>query len=372
MSHEIRTPLTAIIGFAGLMSEHSTLPERDRHWLRRIDDASKALLSIVNDVLDFSKLEDGKIELNHEPFGLTNLVSGTVALLADQAARKGVALTFTVEETVADQLSGDVDRLRQILLNLVSNGVKFTSRGRVDIRVSAVAKAPLKLRFDVADTGIGIPDAALAHIFQRFAQADGSISRQFGGSGLGLAICERLVEAMGGEIGVHSEIGRGSTFHFEVPLALADDRAPSVDRRVLARSHDLKVLLVEDAEANQELICTILRSVGVDVDVACNGLQGVEAVKTGAYDLVLMDVQMPVLDGVQATEIIRSLGGDFSDLPIIALSANVMADQVAGYRRAGMNDHLSKPINPAEMLRTIGEWASAPRDAVATGERRRR
>jgi PAS domain S-box-containing protein len=364
MSHEIRTPLTAIIGFTGLLNDQGELSDREQRWLSRIDDASKALLSIVNDVLDFSKLEDGGIELNHEAFGLRSLVSGTVDLLTDQAARKDVVLTTTVADDIPDRLSGDPDRLRQVLLNLVSNGVKFTAQGKVGIRVAAVSHAPLRLRFEVADSGIGVPDDAKAHIFRRFAQADGSISRKFGGTGLGLAICKRLVEAMDGEIGLDSRLGQGSTFHFEVPLPEAVDSVVCGYEDATLDGGALKILLVEDAEPNQELIRTLLGAVNIDVDIASNGLEAVEAVKVNAYDLVLMDVQMPVLDGVQATRIIRGLGGAFADLPIIALSANVLADQVADYRLAGMNAHLAKPINPAEMLQAIAQWANAPRESA--------
>jgi CheY-like chemotaxis protein len=244
--------------------------------------------------------------------------------------------------------------------------VKFTAQGKVEIRVAAVSHAPLRLRFEVADSGIGVPDDAKAHIFRRFAQADGSISRKFGGTGLGLAICKRLVEAMDGEIGIDSQLGQGSTFHFEVPLPQAADSVVCGYDNTTLDGSALKILLVEDAEPNQELIRTLLGAVNIDVDVANNGLEAVDAVKTNAYDLVLMDVQMPVLDGVQATRIIRGLGGAFADLPIIALSANVLADQVADYRLAGMNAHLAKPINPAEMLQAIAQWANAPRESANT------
>jgi PAS domain S-box-containing protein len=361
MSHELRTPLTAIIGFAGLLGGEGILPPRERSWVARIEDASKALHSIVNDVLDFSKLEDGAVELECEPFGLRKLVDDTAALLADQARRKGVGLDIQIAETACDRLMGDTGRLRQVLLNLMSNAVKFTASGGVAVRVTGEAGGDerVHLRFEVVDTGIGIPIASLSRLFQRFVQADGSITRKFGGTGLGLAISRRLVELMDGEIGVESTLGEGSTFWFTVSLAVAAETEQLEDLDIAIDAGAIRLLLVEDAEANQELVSTILRSVGVEVDIASNGAEAVDAVQVSHYDLVLMDVQMPVMDGVQATQMIRKLGGALANLPIIALSANVLPEQVAEYHRAGMNAHLSKPINPREMLAAIGYWASA-------------
>jgi PAS domain S-box-containing protein len=368
MSHELRTPLTAIVGFAGLLTAKGELAEQERHWASRIEDASRALHSIVNDVLDFSKLEDGSVELEHEPFSLRNLVEDTTALLSSQADKKAIGLRTEIAYGICDQLSGDAGRLRQVLLNLVSNAIKFTSQGGVTIRVSEEpAKGEgARLRFSVRDTGIGIPEQALGQLFQRFVQADGSISRRFGGTGLGLAISRRLVELMGGEIGVESRLGEGSTFWFRVELARAATAAHRPDEVVEIDGTDLRLLLVEDAEPNQELIATILRSVGIEVDIAANGAEAVEAVRTARYDLVLMDVQMPVMGGVQATQIIRAMGGELAQVPIVALSANVLPEQVAEYRRAGMDAHLAKPINPREMLATIVQWAASGRaDAEA-------
>jgi CheY-like chemotaxis protein len=231
----------------------------------------------------------------------------------------------------------------------------------VKVAEQASATGAVRVRFSVADTGIGIPAAALDQLFQRFVQADGSISRRFGGTGLGLAISRRLVELMGGEIGVESRLGVGSTFSFCVDLAIASEIEAIEEEDAASLGDALRVLLVEDAEPNQELVSTILRSVGVEVDIASNGAEAVEAVRTSRYDLVLMDIQMPVMGGVQATQIIRGLGGEAARVPIIALSANVLPDQVAQYRRAGMDAHLAKPINPREMLAAIGHWAQVQR-----------
>ncbi|QUD87397.1 hybrid sensor histidine kinase/response regulator [Phenylobacterium montanum] len=360
MSHELRTPLTAIIGFTGLLGGQAGLDELQRHWVTRIDDAGKALLAIVNDVLDFSKLEAGSVELESEAFEPRRLVADTLALLNEQAARKSISLAARIAEGLPDSLVGDTGRLRQVLLNLVSNAVKFTIQGGVLVAAEPEARVGQGqgVRFSVTDTGIGIPEAALGQIFQRFVQADGSISRRFGGSGLGLAICARLVELMGGEIGVESRLGEGSTFWFWVPLGEAGQAAQPTTDEAAVRLDALRVLLVEDAEPNQELVCTLLQAVGVEVAVAGNGAEAIEAVRTDRYDLILMDVQMPVMGGVQATEIIRSLGGDHARIPIIALSANVMAEQVAAYQRAGMNAHLAKPINPRDLLITIARWST--------------
>jgi len=359
MSHEIRTPLTAIIGFSGLLANQAMLPGKARHWVGRIEDASKALLAIVNDVLDFSKLEDGAIELDPEPFDPRKLVADTAALLTDQAEHKGIELAYQIDPDLPRFAMGDTGRLRQVLLNLMSNAVKFTSKGSVVVRVLATSGGA---RFSVSDTGIGIPEVAVDRLFQRFVQADGSISRKFGGTGLGLAISKRLVEMMGGEIGVQSRLGEGSTFWFEIPLPEASKGAPDLVQVDLEQAGGLQVLLVEDAEANQELVTTILRAVGIDVDVAGNGAEAIDAVKTKSYDLVLMDVHMPVMGGVEATRLIREHGGRLAGLPIIALSANVLPEQVEEYRKAGMNAHLGKPINPREMFAAINFWAAGAGD----------
>ena len=359
MSHELRTPLTAIIGFTGLLTALEDLGEIQRHWVSRVDEAGKSLLAIVNDVLDFSRLEDGSIALENEGFDPRRLIDNTVALLSAQAERKGVSMTVDVAEDVPRELDGDPGRLRQILINLVSNAVKFTNKGGVTLGLGRTidAMGRPQLRFSVTDTGIGIPKAAQAQIFQRFVQADGSISRRFGGTGLGLAICARLAELMEGQIGVESQPGAGSTFWFTIPLVEASaSRTVDVEDAPIELD-PIRLLLVEDAEANQELISTVLRAAGVEVDLAANGAEAVEAVKTGGYDMILMDVQMPVMDGVEATQIIRGLGGALADLPIIALSANVLAQQVARYRSAGMDDHLAKPINPRDLLTTIARWS---------------
>jgi len=360
MSHELRTPLTAIIGFTGLLTGLGDLGETQRHWVSRVDDAGKALLAIVNDVLDFSRLEGGSVTLEQDAYDPRQLIDSTIALMGPQADRKGVTIKAKVAADIPAAVVGDLGRLRQILVNLVSNAVKFTGEGGVALGLSREVDqtgAPL-LRFSVTDTGIGIPQSAQAQIFQRFVQADGSISRRFGGTGLGLAICSRLVALMEGRIGVESQPGHGSTFWFTLPLiAAAAPKDSAAAPAPIQLGGAIRLLLVEDAEPNQELISTVLRAAGVEVDLAVNGAEAVKAVQASAYDLILMDVQMPVMGGVEATRIIRGLGGALARIPIIALSANVLPEQVAGYRQAGMNDHLAKPINPRDLLTTISHWA---------------
>jgi len=354
MSHELRTPLTAIVGFSGLLSAHDDLPPQARHWVARVDEASKALLGIVNDVLDLSKLEAGSLELDLEPFDPRRLAADTAALVAGQADRKAVELHIDVHEAVPDYVLGDTGRIRQVLLNLLSNAVKFTAKGAINLRIYPLCD---RVKFVVSDTGIGVPDEVVGQLFQRFVQADGSISRKFGGTGLGLAISKRLVEMMGGEIGVDSRLGEGSTFWFTVPLPEAGPCAPDLIETEIEQASGLTVLLVEDAEANQELVTTILRAAGIEVDVASHGVEAVEAMKLRSYDMVLMDVHMPVLGGVEATRLIRGLGGQAAETPIIALSANVMPEQVEQYRHAGMDAHVGKPISPRDMLSMINQWA---------------
>jgi CheY-like chemotaxis protein len=265
-------------------------------------------------------------------------------------------------------LVGDLGRLRQILVNLLSNAVKFTDEGGVTLQLEReqTADGAAKLKASITDTGIGIPQSAQSQIFQRFVQADGSISRRFGGTGLGLAICARLVALMQGEIGVYSRPGEGATFWFTLPLveaAMAPETAADQGPVDLAA---IRILLVEDAEPNQELITTVLRSAGVEVDLAVNGAEAVEAVQTSRYDLILMDVQMPIMGGVEATRRIRALGGAWSRIPIVALSANVLPEQVDTYHQAGMDDHLAKPINPRDMLSTIACWVDAADETATT------
>jgi signal transduction histidine kinase/ActR/RegA family two-component response regulator len=369
MTHELRTPLNAIVGFAGVLKGSGDLTQRDARHVGLIDDASGALLTVVNDVLDFSKLESGAFELDPQPFDPLALARSAAALVEDQAAAQGLSLEVGADGVI-EPVSGDGPRLRQVLLNLLSNALKFTSQGGVTLRLAQrpAGDGAVALRIVVSDTGIGISPEKQVAVFDRFSQADASVSRRFGGTGLGLAICKRIVELMGGSIGVQSREGRGSTFWLELELPLAARAAaPDAQGAVAELDRPLRLLLVEDVAVNRELVRVILESFDIEIDTATNGAEAIDAVSRAAYDLVLMDVQMPVMDGLTATANIRALPDpDMRRLPIIAMTANVLPDQVKRCLNAGMNGHVGKPINPAALLETIAVWTTPePKEALA-------
>ena len=349
MSHELRTPLTSVIGFAGLLKDSPDLPEQERRHVERIASASDSLLGVINDILDYSKLEAGRVEMEPMAFDLRAMIEAAVAMVEASASAKGTTLQLDVAADAPAWLTGDVGRLRQVTLNLLSNAAKFTSDGQ--IRLCATWRAG-RLRVEVQDTGIGIPEAKMAALFQRFAQADASTTRLYGGTGLGLAISRRLVEMLGGEIGAESEPGQGSTFWFEVPAPEADapEAAPAAPQGAVM---DMRILVADDAPANRELVGAILCGLGLTVDVVEDGAQAVEAARAGIYDLILMDVHMPVMDGLDATRAIRAGGGSRARTPIIALTANVQPEQAERCREAGMDAHVGKPIQIAELLRAM-------------------
>lgn len=371
MTHELRTPLTAIVGFAGVLRQSTTLGAQDARHAGLIHDASKTLLGVVGDVLDFSKLEAGGLELDPAPFDPAETVRSAAAIVAEQAAAKGLRLTTRVEEA-APLLIGDAPRLRQVLLNFLSNAIKFTREGAVTLSLAQTFEAGrCRLRVEVTDTGIGIDKAHLGALFTRFSQADASVSRQFGGTGLGLAISKQIVEAMGGRIGADSRVGEGATFWFEVDLPLAgEDTAraePEATRAALDRP--VRLLVVEDNAVNRELIVTLLTPFGVEIETACDGAEAVEAAARGGYDAILMDMQMPVMDGLTATRLIRALPDRAAaGVPIIAMTANVLPEQVERCREAGMDDHLGKPINLPQMLATLDRWTRPADEAQAPAQ----
>lgn len=360
MSHEIRTPLNGIIGYADLLLDEEGIGGRIRQYGERIRSAGAALLTVVNDVLDVSKIEAGQIEIACRPFAPAILIDNTLSIVRGLAEAKGLALGVSIDEAMPDWLSGDEDRLRQVLLNLLNNAIKFTPSGRVDLAVVVAGRRDeaVEIDFRVSDTGIGIPADKHQRLFRRFSQVDGSYRRAHDGAGLGLAICKSLVELMGGAVRVESAEGQGSTFSFTVTLPRA--RAPEAaeqetgDRQA---RRPRRLLLAEDVPLNQELACAILEGAGHEVDVVSDGAAAVRAAETGFYDLVLMDVQMPVMDGVGATRLIRALDGPAARVPIIALTANVLPQQVAEFREAGMVGHVGKPFNRADLLDTIDRCA---------------
>lgn len=368
MTHELRTPLTAIVGFSNLMKGADDLSPRHAHQMGIICDASENLLSVVNDVLDFSRLEAGAVELDAHPFDPLVMARSTVALLAEQAAAKGIGISVKAEG-FDGSLMGDGVRLRQVLTNLISNAVKFTTSGEIEVLVrQSKVGDQRKLRISVRDSGIGITAEQMGAIFGRFTQADASVSRKYGGTGLGLAISRRIIEALGGEIDVESEPGRGSTFWFEVVMPEASDVVVDEPETGLAveMGQSLRLLVVDDNAVNRELICALLEPFDIDIETANDGVEAVEAAARGPFDLILMDVQMPNMDGLAATRRIRAAEArDARRVPIIALTANILPEQITRCLEAGMDDHLGKPINPERLLSILSQWSS---DAEADDE----
>lgn len=354
MSHEIRTPLNSIIGFTDLLLEDTSLDPSHRRKLDLVQTAGSALLAVVNDILDLSKLQAGKVELDCRPFALEMFVDNAMSIVQRSAEAKGLAMHTSIDPELSTFYLGDEDRLRQILLNLLNNAVKFTAKGSVSVEVTrrgGSAQAE-RVRYEVIDTGAGIPPEKQARLFQQFTQADSSISREHGGTGLGLAISKSLVEVMGGEIGVVSREGEGSTFWFEVDLPVTE-RPRVIVQEPVYEARTATILLAEDLPINQELACAILSRAGHRTDVAANGAEAVQMVQNKRYDLVLMDIQMPKMDGVSATKAIRALDGPVAKIPIVAMTANVLPNQVKEFTRAGMDGFIAKPIKQAQLHEEI-------------------
>jgi len=342
--------------------------------LAKVADAGRHLLQVINDILDLSKIESGQMQLEQVDFELPPLIARTLDLVSARAAEKGLQLDVDVAGLPA-LLYGDPMRLSQALLNLLSNAVKFTSRGRVQLTGEVLARSASEvvLRFTVSDTGIGIAPEALGQLFNPFVQADTSTTRQFGGTGLGLAITQRLAQLMGGDVGVQSRLGEGSRFWFTARVRPAFD-ASTIDNgpiddtideaRVRARCAGARVLLAEDNPVNQEVMIELLGSCGLAVDVAANGALAVQWVQERHYDLVLMDMQMPVLDGLEATRRIRALQLP-QPLPILAMTANAFGEDRAACLRAGMDGHLAKPVNPGVLFAALMRWVAPPPAAPA-------
>jgi PAS domain S-box-containing protein len=375
VSHEIRTPMNGILSALHLL-EREQISEEGRELMRHATGSGRMLSQLLNDVLDFSKIEAGQLDLAPEPMNVGETLEAVIALLSGQARAKGVDLRF---ETVGEDMWIEADpvRVRQAMFNLVGNAVKFTAHGHITARLAVdalcakAARADLRrVRLEVEDTGIGISLEAQAHLFERFRQADGETSRRFGGTGLGLSITEALARMMGGEISVHSVEGEGSTFRmaFEAPAAQPVSVAP-VEEGLL---DGVSILLVEDNVTNRLVARTMLTRLGANVEEAEDGVVGLEAARRGGHDLILMDIQMPHMDGLEATRAIRGLSTPAAQVPIIGLTANVMVHQRAEYMAAGMNGVVGKPISPAlllsEIARVISEGDEAePRAGTETG-----
>ncbi len=361
MSHELRTPLTSIIGFSDLLSREEMLPEHSRDFVNKISRASRTLLNVVNDVLDLSKLESGALELDFTSFNPVRLIEDAISLLAPQAESKGLDIQFQVEPPLCgvaqSWLHGDDMRINQVLLNLLSNAIKFTDNGTIAVNVSAQPRGASRmlLTISVADSGVGMSADQLAKLFDRFSQADGSISRRYGGTGLGLAISRRLMELMGGSISVESEPGRGSCFTVEVELDVSEPVEEAARESAVQLDRSINILLAEDHPANRELLGALLKDSGVKLSFATNGAEALSMMSEGEndFDLVLMDIQMPVMDGVSATKAIRQLKGRGATVPIIALSANVLPGQIRQYEQDDFSGHVGKPINVGVLFAAI-------------------
>ena len=387
MSHEIRTPMNAILGFSHLLRRDPLTPRQQDH-LAKMSDAGQHLLQVINDILDFSKIEAQRLVLDEQEFNLAESLDHVLAMVRDRAKVKQVVLHRRLAPGSPDWVQGDRLRLEQILLNLLSNAVKFTDRGQIELKVEALpAPAPGEagspwLRFEVCDTGIGMSEPQILHLFEAFRQADASTTRRYGGTGLGLAISQRLAALMGGRIDVDSVLGQGSRFRVDLPLRRVAG-PPPVPAESAARGalvalpgtepleqslQGAQVLLAEDNPINQEVAASLLQAMGARVDVADNGAVAVERARTTAYDLILMDVQMPVMDGLQATAAIRQLAGR-SRVPIIAMTANAFSEDRDRCLAAGMNDHLAKPVEPQVLEACLAAWLLRSREAKVPTQR---
>ncbi len=367
MSHEFRTPMNAIIGLTHLLMKAEQQPPRHVEWLRTIETASTHLLSLINAILDISKIEAGKLELQHADFDLAATFNQLRALVTDQVLAKGLKIEFDTGD-VPVHLRGDATRLLQALLNYTGNAIKFTTQGTIVVRAELLEPGndEVLIRFEVRDSGPGLSSDQLSRLFQAFEQADGPPGLKAAGTGLGLAITKSLATSMGGEAGATSEPGQGSTFWFTARLQLAAEPARAVERpeqvqdarAELRRRHEgARVLLAEDNEVNQEVACALLSAAGIEVEVASDGHEALEMASRNAYELILMDVQMPVMDGLAATRAIRLLPGR-ATTPILAMTADIFNDNKQEFEDAGMNDFVDKPCHPNDLYKALLKWMS--------------
>lgn len=366
MSHEIRTPLGGMVGMIDLLRETPLSLEQER-FTALAKESSDGLLNVVNDILDFSKLEAGRISPEFIEFDVVHVIKGVASLMTSKAQDKGLDLSAVVSDDLPHWLKGDGNRIRQVLLNLVNNAIKFTDAGRVCIDVShrPLADGQVELRIEVSDTGIGIGPETQQQLFNPFVQGDSSVSRKYGGSGLGLAICRHLCGIMGGDIGVDSDLGKGSKFWFTARCGIGAPRIADAPSLVPDLDRTIKVLVAEDSPIIATLISSLLKKQKFEVQLVTNGLQAVAAVTKDTYDIILMDVNMPEMDGMSATRAIRSLPGPQSKLPIIALTANAIVGQREIYLAAGMNDYVTKPIQPPTLFQAIRRWVAPARAGTA-------
>ena len=366
MSHEIRTPMNAIIGLS-LLGMNAPI-DKQHHYLRNISGASESLLAILNDILDFSKIESGNVKLELDYFNLDEVIENIAMLFTEEVRRKALTFTIIQPSNLNVLLKGDALRLKQILINLINNSAKFTHKGFVNLDVSLISQheKEIQLQFSVKDSGIGMNEEQQKMLFQSFSQADTSITRRFGGSGLGLVISQKFVELMGGKITCKSTPDLGSEFFFTLSFEIAtsgkisETSIPSSAKKTLLQRlaeaaeslENVRVLLVEDTPLNQQVASEFLRNAKLHVTVADNGKEALAVLEQNVFDVILMDVQMPVMDGFEATKIIRE-NSQFAHLPIIAMSAGVTLDEQEKCHHVGMSDFIAKPINPVQMLEKI-------------------
>ncbi len=361
MSHEIRTPMNGVISMAELLSK-SPLSEEQKDMVETIHHSADSLLSLINDILDISKIEAGKLRFEVKSFDVKKCVNGIVSLLGESASKKGLILSASWDPAVPSAIVGDEGRLRQILINLLGNAIKFTETGSVSLSVSCVeqTRSEAQLEFTVSDTGIGIPAEVIPHLFQPFSQGDASTQKKYGGTGLGLAISNELIRRMGGEISIRSELGKGSTFSF---TACFDKNESSSARESTVRAEEkiafpenVRILIAEDNLINQKIALMQLKDMGLRAEAVSNGKEALEAHRRAPFDLILMDCQMPEMDGYRATREIRALEGEGSRVPIIAMTANALDEDRKKCLDVGMNDYLSKPVKMENLKLTLQNW----------------